>query len=201
MKNLTGWHNNWKLSVVNSLVLGGTITLTSCLAIASSGNYAWAQISSDGTVGSQVSSPRPGAFLINGGATRGSNLFHSFSEFSVPSNGFAYFNNLTSIQNIITRVTGGSISNIDGLIRANGTANLFFLNPNGIIFGPNAKLKIGGSFLASTANSLNFADGTKFSATATQTTPLLSVAVPLGLQYGSNIGNIQVQGATLLVDK
>lgn len=200
MKNITGWHNNWKLSVVNSLVLGGTITLTSCLAIASSGNYAWGQITSDGTVGSQVNSPIPGTFLINGGATRGSNLFHSFSEFSVPSNGIAYFNNQTPIQNIIARVTGGSISNIDGLIKANGTANLFFLNPNGIIFGPNAKLQIYGSFLASTANSLNFADGTKFSATASQTKPLLTVSAPLGLQYGNNIGNIQVQGSELRVN-
>jgi len=190
-----------KLSLVNSLVLGGTLTLTSCLAIASSGNYAWAQISSDGTVGSQVNSPIPGTFLINGGTTRGSNLFHSFSEFSVPSNGFAYFNNLTPIQNIITRVTGGSISNIDGLIRANGTANLFFLNPNGIIFGPNAQLKIGGSFLASTASSINFADGSKFSANASQTKPLLTVSSPLGLQYGNNPGNIQLEMSFLEVKK
>lgn len=162
-------------------------------------NSALAQIVPDATLGVESSvvtpqTPDSSVDTISGGATQGGNLFHSFEQFSVQTGRTAFFNNAADIQNIISRVTGSAISNIDGLIQANGTANLFFINPNGIIFGQNARLDIGGSFVASTASSLKFADGLEFSAIAPQTTPLLSVNVPIGLQYGEKIGDIHVQG-------
>jgi filamentous hemagglutinin family protein len=150
------------------------------------------QVVPDITLNTIVTSPNNLDFTITGGGTAGSNLFHSFSEFSIPTGGSALFDNTLNIQNIFSRITGPNISNLDGAIKANGTANLFLLNPNGVVFGPNASLNIGGSFLASTANKIKFADSVEFS--AINPSPLLTMSVPIGLQMGQNPGAIGVNG-------
>ncbi len=132
---------------------------------------------------------------ITGGTTVGNNLFHSFREFSISSGTEVFFNQDSVIANIISRVTGNNISQINGSLGANGTANLFLINPNGIIFGENAALNIGGSFIASTANSIQFANEQEFSAVDTNTNPLLTVNIPIGLQYGNNPQDIVVEGS------
>ncbi len=128
-------------------------------------------------------------FTIEGGTVVGENLFHSFEEFSLGTGDSGIFNNSLDIKNILSRVTGSSISDIDGLIKANGEANLFLINPNGIIFGPNARLNLGGSLLATTASQILFTDGNSFRADNPNSPPLLTINRPLGLLFGERSPN------------
>ena len=182
-----------KLKLWRSLLLGLCLSNAIVYAALKSASQVQAQISPDGTTNTTVNSTDNG-IIIDEGDRSGDNLFHSFEEFSVLNGSEAFFNNANDIANIFSRVTGGDLSNIDGLIRANGDASLFLINPAGIIFGEGAALDLGGSFFASTAESIVFTDNIEFSATDAENSPLLTVNQPIGLQFGVNSGSIQVQG-------
>jgi filamentous hemagglutinin family protein len=194
-----------KLGLVIVLAISGVMTTLA--------NSARAQIVPDSTLGAESTKLTPNtnvqglpATLIEGGASRGVNLFQSFLQFNVGDGQRVYFANPVGIENILTRVTGSDPSKIFGTLGVDGRANLFFLNPNGIIFGPNARLDVAGSFLATTANSFVFENGLKFSATNPEAAPLLIVSLRPGLQFGShpsasisNTGNLSVgQDLTLV---
>ncbi|MFG6107213.1 CHAT domain-containing protein [Leptothoe sp. EHU-05/26/07-4] len=140
--------------------------------------------------------------LIEGGTIRSDNLFHSFQEFNIAPGQAVYFANPLDISNIFSRITGQNTSSIDGTLGVLGSANLFLLNPNGIIFGPSASLDIPGSFTASTAEAFTFGDDVEFSATNPQAPPLLTLSVTPGVQLGqgdiTNAGSLAVStGQTL----
>ncbi|MGD1874234.1 MAG: filamentous hemagglutinin N-terminal domain-containing protein [Mastigocoleus sp.] len=167
-----------------------------------------AQIAPDNTLNSpSIVNSNNNTVVITGGTRAGENLFHSFQEFSIPTGTTASFRQVNSdITNIISRITGGNISNIDGTIEAlqnNGnlsSANFFIINPNGIVFGQNASLNVGGSFFATTADSIKFNDGTEFSAVNPQSSPLLTVSTPIGLQFGKTPGEIRNESLAPLID-
>ncbi|MEH2183925.1 two-partner secretion domain-containing protein [Nostoc sp.] len=173
-----------------SIGVNFVLALLSCSALCP----AKAQITPDGTLGDKSSVVVPDNFKgspidrINGGVIQGANLFHSFKEFNVGEKP-AYFTNPGGITNILTRVTGSNASNILGTLGVLGPANLFLINPKGIVFGPNARLDMGGSFVASTADSLVFDNGFEFSATNPQA-PLLTVNIPVGLRFRDASGKI-----------
>ncbi len=170
------------------------------LVVLSLQNSLRAQVIPDQTLPTRVVTVDDRNYTIFDCLQVGSNVFHSFAEFNIPANGSAFFDTPAGTQNIFARVTGRSASTIDGSIGANHSANLLFLNPNGIQFGPNANLRIGGSFVGSTAESILFSEGNVFSAISPNGGPLLNVKLPVGLQLGSAPAPIQVNGSNLQVD-
>ncbi len=164
------------------LILARLFLLLGGLAIAFPHTSALAQITPDETLGNKRSVITPNVDIkgaaadqINGGAIQGSNIFHSFREFNVKDGQRVYFANPSGINNILSRITGTDISDIMGTLGVNGNANLFLLNPNGIIFGQNARLDVGASFVASTANAIQFGEQGFFSATNPENPSLLTV--------------------------
>ncbi|MDJ0533441.1 MAG: filamentous hemagglutinin N-terminal domain-containing protein [Xenococcaceae cyanobacterium MO_207.B15] len=160
-----------------------------------------AQLLPDSTLGNENSVVSPNvsvrdtlADLIEGGAIRDSNLFHSFLEFNVAPEQTVYFSNPEGISQILTRVTGDNFSEILGTLGVNGNADLFLINPNGIVFGSDARLDVSGSFIGSTANGVLFDNNWIYSTNNPEAPPLLTINIPIGLQYGSNPGTILVQG-------
>lgn len=152
-------------------------------------------VTTNGNVHNITGGTRPG---------NGTNLFHSFGEFGIPANNIANFLNETALptSNILSRVTGGSPSSIFGTVQTTGfsNANLFLINPAGIIFGPNATLNVGGSVTFTTANNIRLNDGVLFSAVAGPADALLSAAPVAAFGFlGSNPESITVQGSNLSV--
>ena len=188
-----------RLSALKRKIVSAIALMGGCaIAVFPQRTLAQSNIVPDATLGAERSFVVPNfnglpVEAIGGGAVRGQNLFHSFQEFNVSEGRGAYFfSPNAAIQNILARVTGNNPSQILGTLGTFGSSqpNLFLINPNGIIFGRNARLDVRGSLFASTADSVVFDNGFAFSATNPQAPPLLTINVPLGLQFGVNPGRI-----------
>ena len=142
-----------------------------------------AQITPDDTLGAQSSTVTSDvvngvpADLIEGGATSGGNLFHSFLDFNIDAGDRLYFNSPASIETILSRVTGNGPSSINGLLGTVGDSDaaLILMNPNGIVFGENAVLDTQGAFTATTATSVQLGDDGSFSVINPESDSLLSI--------------------------
>ncbi len=168
---------------------------------------AWSQVTADGSTTTDVDLTMTSCLstfcISNNGISSPPNEFHSFSQFSVGAGEIAEFIPAMGIENIIVRVIGSSVSDIQGTIFVDtllsNPVNLFFINPNGIIFGPNASLIGINSFIATTASAIKFADGTEFSATDT-TPPVLTSSIPSSLEFRGVASPIVVDGSYLAID-
>ncbi|MDM8547215.1 filamentous hemagglutinin N-terminal domain-containing protein [Candidatus Venteria ishoeyi] len=173
------------------------------------------------SIGNEQLSINDGEYAITQdlGVTAGNNLFHSFHSFNINQGETAAFSGAAHIENVISRVTGGSPSNINGMIRNSiPGADTYLMNPAGIMFGEHAQLDVQGGFHATTANNLTFTDGTefhvdiaqpsKFSSTTPQAFGFLGnatisanntkLAVPAGETLALAAGNIHIHGDTAI---
>lgn len=159
----------------------------------------------DGT--GTVVTPGGGTFTITGGTQSGTNQFHSFSQFGLTAGQTAAFQANPGVQNVLSRVTGGNPSVINGLIQLTGGANpnFYLMNPAGVLFGPNASLNVPAAFVTTTANGIGLGGGW-FSAVGGNNYAALNGA-PDGrfaltmAQPGAivNAGNLQASGSIWLI--
>ena len=144
------------------ILLAGLVGSTTLVVPSPSHAQVASDIAADGTLGTTVIQTG-NVFDIDGGTGGGVNLFHSLSRFTVGTGDAANFNGAASVQNIIGRITGGSTSTIDGTVASTiAGANLYLVNPAGILFGPNALINVDGSFHATTADFVRFSDDSAF---------------------------------------
>jgi filamentous hemagglutinin family protein len=182
-------HRHQGERTVSKIAVIGWLGLLGIGAIALSSTPLNAQIIPDETLGTESSRVRSRQVQgrlterIEGGAIRNENLFHSFREFNIRNGDRVYFANPRGIENIFGRITGFEASHIRGTLGVNGNANLFLMNPNGVVFGRNAQLDINGSLTVTTADRIDFGNNQFFSAFNPEPPPLLTISVPLGLQY------------------
>ncbi|MEE9425082.1 MAG: filamentous hemagglutinin N-terminal domain-containing protein [Methylococcales bacterium] len=172
------------------------------LLILANWSTSWSEVTLDGTQGSSGTLDGPNFQITEDlGRRAGSNLYHSFGSFNLNRAESATFSGSSGINNVISRVTGGSPSSIDGALRSTiPNANLYFLNPAGVIFGENASLDVQGSFHLSTADYLGLADGTRFSAVSPSDNQVLTTASPEAFGFlGDNPSAITLAQAELKV--
>ena len=164
------------------------------------GSLAIAEVITDGSLGPGKSLNGPHFDISHElGSIKGSNLFHSFSEFNLANGESATFSGPAAISNILSRVTGVNPSNIDGTLRSTiDGANLYFLNPNGVFFGPNAQIDVSGAFVVSTADAIRLQDGVLFDESAAVDT--LTTAPPAAFGFsGNDAGSITFVGNEIVI--
>ncbi|MEH2167992.1 MAG: filamentous hemagglutinin N-terminal domain-containing protein [Nostoc sp.] len=218
MKLLKDFQVSWKDTLVcclNIVALSGYVSalaeLTVGIGFSDKPAFAQSKIIPDNSLGAKSSSVVPldsiglSIDMINGGAIRKANLFHSFQEFNVGELRGVYFQNPSNdIQNILARVTGQNRSEIFGtlgILNSTGITsnpNLFLMNPNGIVFGKNAHLDVQASFLGTTANVIQFGNQGVFSATNPEAPPLLTVN-PSALLFNQINKNAAIQNNGVLL--
>jgi len=175
------------------------VMMVFAVAVTALGRPTAAQIVTDGSVGDARSLAGPNYAIAEAlGRRAGGNLFHSFQTFDIRTGESATFSGSAGIDAVISRVTGGAGSTIDGRLTSTITgADFYFINPAGLMFGPDASLDIDGSFHVGTADNLSFADGTLYSASDPSGSSFTTAAPAAFGFLGATPAALSVSGAAL----
>ena len=195
MKNIIEINNHQFTFFLNSRRRGLVLLVCSCFL----SFLAQGEVTLDGSAGPAGTLTGPDYKVTEHlGKRAGSNLFHSFGRFNLTASESATFSGSTGIENVISRVTGGQASSIDGILRVSiPNANLYLLNPAGLIIGEHAQLDVSGSFHVSTADYLKFQDGVRFNSGVANAPQVLTTATPEAFGFlGNNPTGISLSGNT-----
>jgi len=131
------------------------------------------------------------------GVLAGPNLLHTFSRFNIDSDESVTFTGPSTIANVLARVLDNKPSQINGLLQSTiENADLFLLNPNGVIFGAGSSIRVDGAFYVSTADTIKFEDGSSLLLTDGDDINI-SIASPSAFGFVSNNSEIRFDGASI----
>jgi len=116
----------------------------------------------------------------------GASLFQSLRDIDVPAGDaarFAVSEPGVSVDYVFARITSGQETQFGGDLRSDLAADIYLLNPYGLMFGAGSQIDVKGTFYVSTADEVRFDDGSTFETRADGSVPAIAVGAPASFGF------------------